>query len=119
MILQLRPTTRDGQWLWRTVYTTVTSRPGVHHVPGSLHHRSTTLSALGPDHALTVFGSPIMGLLSRYSLNFGVPMEPETSELPKGLMLGRNENIHIRITLLDVVGSYNNSNNSKISICST
>ncbi|RXH77283.1 hypothetical protein DVH24_023557 [Malus domestica] len=54
---------------------TVTSPPGVDHFPGPLHHRSTILSALGPDHALTVLflgtheqlpsGSPIMGLLSR------------------------------------------------------
>ncbi|CAN6695954.1 unnamed protein product [Malus baccata var. baccata] len=32
------------------------------------------------------------------SLNFGVLMEPEASELPKGLVLGRDENIHIRLT---------------------
>ncbi|RXH82342.1 hypothetical protein DVH24_036683 [Malus domestica] len=31
------------------------------------------------------------------SLNFGVPMKPETGELPKGLVLGRDENIHIRL----------------------
>ena len=53
----------------------VTSRPGVDHFPGPLHHRSTILSVLGPDYALTVLflgltrelpsGSPIMGLLSR------------------------------------------------------
>ncbi|RXH86887.1 hypothetical protein DVH24_022160 [Malus domestica] len=44
------------------------------------------------------------------SLNFGVSMEPETSELPKGLVLGRDENIHIRLTrssLLNDVRSYN------------
>ncbi|RXH87477.1 hypothetical protein DVH24_034377 [Malus domestica] len=42
-------------------------------------------------------------------LNFGVPMEPEASELPKGLVLGRDENIHIRLTgstPLDDVGCY-------------
>ncbi|KAM2895797.1 hypothetical protein COP2_005643 [Malus domestica] len=43
--------------------------------PGPLHHRSTILSALGPDHTLTILfmgtheqlpsGSSIMGLLSR------------------------------------------------------
>ncbi|KAB2601656.1 S ribonuclease [Pyrus ussuriensis x Pyrus communis] len=64
----------------------------------SLHHRSTILSALGPNHALTVLflgthtrtsqwvthpGSALV----RYSLNFGVPIEPETSELPKCLVL--------------------------------
>ena len=34
-------------------------------------------------------------------------MEPEASELPKNLVLGRDENIHIRITPLGDVGSYN------------
>ena len=81
-------------------------------------HRSTILSALGPDHALTVL---FLGThtrtsqwvthhgiaLARYSLNFGVPMEPEASELPKGLVLGRDENIHLRITPLGDVGCYN------------
>ena len=42
----------------------------------------------------------------RYSLNFGVPTEPEASELPKGLALGRDGNIHIRITPLGDVGSH-------------
>ncbi|CAN6567690.1 unnamed protein product [Malus baccata var. baccata] len=32
------------------------------------------------------------------SLYFGVPMEPEASGYPKGLMLGRDKNIHIRLT---------------------
>ena len=39
-------------------------------------------------------------------------MEPEVSELPKGLVLGRDENIHIRLTRstsLGNVGSYNKS----------
>ncbi|RXH67899.1 hypothetical protein DVH24_028046 [Malus domestica] len=36
-------------------------------------------------------GSPILGL-------FSVPIEPEASELPEGLMLGKDENIHIRLT---------------------
>ncbi|RXH78936.1 hypothetical protein DVH24_034143 [Malus domestica] len=43
------------------------------------------------------------------SLNFRVLMEPEASELPKGLVLGRDENIHIRFTRstpLDDVGCY-------------
>ncbi|KAM1752941.1 hypothetical protein ACFX12_005584 [Malus domestica] len=54
----------------------VTSRPGTDHFPGLFQHRSTILSALGPNHALTVLflgtheqlpsgGSPIMRLLSR------------------------------------------------------
>ena len=34
-------------------------------------------------------------------------MEPEANELPKGLVLGRDGNIHIRITPLDDVGSHN------------
>ena len=95
----------------------VTSRP-VHHISGPLHHRSTILSALGPDYALTVLflGTHTRtsqwvthhgSALARYSLNFGVPMEPEASELPKGLALGRDGNIHIRITPLGDVGSHN------------
>ncbi|RXH87362.1 hypothetical protein DVH24_034262 [Malus domestica] len=96
----------------------VTSRPGVDHFPGPIHHRSTILSALGPDYALTVL---FLGThtrtsqwvthheiaLARYSLNFGVPMESEASELPKSLVLGRDENIHLRITPLGDVGCYN------------
>ncbi|RXH67712.1 hypothetical protein DVH24_027859 [Malus domestica] len=31
-------------------------------------------------------------------LNFGVPMEPEASKLPKSLVLSIYENIHIRLT---------------------
>ena len=96
----------------------VTSRPGVHHIPGPLHHRSTILSTLGPDYALTVLflGTHTRtsqwvthhgSALARYSLNFGVHMEPEASELPKGLTLGRDKNIHIRITPLGDVGSHN------------
>ncbi|RXI06294.1 hypothetical protein DVH24_018336 [Malus domestica] len=34
-------------------------------------------------------------------------MEPEASELPKGLVLGRDGNIHLRITPLGDVGCYN------------
>ena len=44
--------------------------------------------------------------LAPFSLNFGVPMEPEASELPKRLMLGRDGNIHIRLTPLGDVGCY-------------
>ncbi|RXH74022.1 hypothetical protein DVH24_016844 [Malus domestica] len=35
-----------------------------------------------------------------FSLNFGVPTELEASELPKGLVLGRDGNIHLRIAPL-------------------
>ncbi|RXH69106.1 hypothetical protein DVH24_031439 [Malus domestica] len=74
-------------------------------------HRSMILSTLGPDHPLTNF--PV-GHLSWEcscvnSLNFGVPTETKASELPKSLMLGRYENIHIRLigsSPLDDVGSY-------------
>ena len=34
-------------------------------------------------------------------------MEPKANELSKGLALGRDENIHIRITPLGDVGSHN------------
>ena len=30
-------------------------RPGADHFPGPLHHRSTILSALGPDYTLTIW----------------------------------------------------------------
>ncbi|RXH93683.1 hypothetical protein DVH24_014259 [Malus domestica] len=41
-------------------------------------------------------GHPYWDYSRSNSLNFGVPMEPEANELPKGLVLGRDENIHIR-----------------------
>ncbi|CAN6720825.1 unnamed protein product [Malus baccata var. baccata] len=95
----------------------VTSRPEVDHFPGLLHHRSTILSALGLPfpHGL-IFGNSRAtsqwvthprSALASFSLNFGVPTEPEANELPKGLMLGRDENIHLRITPLGDVGCYN------------
>ncbi|TQD75892.1 hypothetical protein C1H46_038573 [Malus baccata] len=43
-------------------------------------------------------GSPIMDCTCANSLNFRVPMEPEASELPKSLVLGKDENIHIKLT---------------------
>ncbi|RXH87961.1 hypothetical protein DVH24_037606 [Malus domestica] len=76
---------------------------------------STILSALGPNHALTnshenfPVGHPSWDCSRANLLNFGVPMEPETNELPKGLVLDRDENIHIRLTgstPLGNVGSY-------------
>ncbi|RXH73769.1 hypothetical protein DVH24_016591 [Malus domestica] len=88
----------------------VTSRPGVDHFSGPLHHRSTILSALGlPFPHGFVFGNSRANsqwvthpgsALTSFSLNFGVPTEPEASELPKNLVLGRDENIHLRITPL-------------------
>ncbi|KAB2624915.1 geraniol 8-hydroxylase-like [Pyrus ussuriensis x Pyrus communis] len=63
-----------------------------------LHHRSTILSTLGlPFPHGFVFGNSRAisqwvthhGIaLTPFSLNFGVPSEPEASELPKGLVLG-------------------------------
>ena len=44
------------------------------------------------------------------SLNFRVPTEPKASEFPKGIVLGRDGNIHVRLTgstPLGYVGSYN------------
>ncbi|RXH85531.1 hypothetical protein DVH24_009352, partial [Malus domestica] len=38
--------------------------------------------------------------LATSSLNFGVPTKPEASELPKGLVLGKDGNIDLRITHL-------------------
>ncbi|RXH92077.1 hypothetical protein DVH24_021100, partial [Malus domestica] len=80
-----------------------------HHIPSPFHHRSTILSALGlPFHHDFVFGNSRVtsqwvthpgSALASFSLNFGVPTEPEANELPKSLVLGRDENIHIRITL--------------------
>ncbi|RXH96323.1 hypothetical protein DVH24_008827 [Malus domestica] len=71
----------------------VTSQPGVDHFPGPLHHRSTILSALGPDHALTVLflgtheqlpsGSPIMGMTwppSRLTSEFRRNPKPVSSQ---------------------------------------
>ncbi|RXH84809.1 hypothetical protein DVH24_040157 [Malus domestica] len=71
--------------------------------------RSMILSTLGPHHALMVL---FLGTYTRTSqwvthsenalransLNFEVPIEPDASELPKGPVLGRDGNIHIRLT---------------------
>ncbi|RXH71823.1 hypothetical protein DVH24_025324 [Malus domestica] len=103
---------RKKKKAWIDKFRNVTSRPGANHFPGPLHHRNTILSALGPDHTLTVLflgthkqlpsGSPIMGVFQPPSrLTSGVPTEPEASELPKSLVLGRDENIHLRIAPLD------------------
>ncbi|RXH79881.1 hypothetical protein DVH24_041028 [Malus domestica] len=45
--------------------------------------------------------------LAPFSLNFEVPTELEASGLPKGLVLGRDGNIHLRITPLGDVGCHN------------
>ncbi|CAN6567741.1 unnamed protein product [Malus baccata var. baccata] len=80
-----------------------------------LHH-CTILSVLGLDHVLTELtrelpvGHPSWDYSRAISLNFGIPMESEASELPKGLVLSRDDNIHIRhrgSTPLGDVGCYN------------
>ncbi|KAM2981053.1 hypothetical protein FF2_012405 [Malus domestica] len=88
--------------------------PSPHHIPGSAP----------PLHDIVCFGSRPRpySFVSRNSratswdcsransLNFEVLIEPEVNELPKGLMLGRDKNIHIRFTEtapLGYVGCYN------------
>ncbi|CAN6711205.1 unnamed protein product [Malus baccata var. baccata] len=88
----------------------------VHHISGLFYHRSTILSALGlPFPHGFVFGNSRAtsqwvthtgSALASFSLNFKVPTEPEASELPKGFVLGRDVNIHLRITPLVDVGCY-------------
>ncbi|RXI00680.1 hypothetical protein DVH24_000914 [Malus domestica] len=90
--------------------TIVTSQPGFHHIPSPLHHRSTILSALGlpfphgfifwNSRATSQWVTHPRSAMASFSLNFKVPTEPEASELPKGLVLGRDVNIHLRITPL-------------------
>ncbi|RXI06774.1 hypothetical protein DVH24_025910 [Malus domestica] len=55
-------------------------------------------------------GHPSLDCSRANSFNFGVPMEPEASELLKSLVLDRDGNIHIRLTgstPLGNVGFYN------------
>ncbi|CAN6708211.1 unnamed protein product [Malus baccata var. baccata] len=52
----------------------------------------------GNSHENFPVGHPSWDCSCANSLNFEVPMEPEASELPKGLVLGRDRNIHIRLT---------------------
>ncbi|KAM0976362.1 hypothetical protein PS2_018958 [Malus domestica] len=95
----------------------VTFRPGFHHIPGPFHHRSTVLSVLGlPFPHSFVFGNSRVtsqrvthpgSALASFSINFRVPTEPEANELPKGLVIGRDGNIHLRITPMGDVGCYN------------
>ncbi|RXH80974.1 hypothetical protein DVH24_004888 [Malus domestica] len=69
---------------------------------------STRLS--GNSHENFPVGHPSWDCSRANSLNFGVPTEPEASELQKNLVLGRDENIHIRLTgstPLGDVGCYN------------
>ncbi|KAM1701832.1 hypothetical protein ACFXTN_025046 [Malus domestica] len=71
----------------------VTSQPEFHHILGPLYHRNTILSALGPNHTLTVLflgtheqlssGSSIMGVLwppSRLTSEFRQNPKPVSSQ---------------------------------------
>ena len=99
------------------LFIIVATRLGTDHFPGPLHHRSTILSALGLPfpHGFVFRNSRATSqwvthhgiALAPFSLNFGVPTEPEASELPKVLVLGKDGNIHIRITPLGDVGCHN------------
>ncbi|KAM1736911.1 hypothetical protein ACFX12_015215 [Malus domestica] len=81
------------------------------------HHRSTILSALdlpfphgfvfGNSRATSQWITHLGSAMTSFSLNFKVPTEPEASELPKCLVLGRDENIHLRITPLGDMRCYN------------
>ncbi|RXI08263.1 hypothetical protein DVH24_022407, partial [Malus domestica] len=57
-------------------------------------------------HENFLVGHPSWDCSRVNSLNFEVPMEPETSEFPKGLVLSRNRNIHIKLTGSTHVGCY-------------
>ncbi|RXI06514.1 hypothetical protein DVH24_025650 [Malus domestica] len=64
---------------------------------------------LGPNILNFLVGHPSWDCSRANSLNFRVSMEPEANELPKDLVLGRDENIHVRLTEsspLGDVGSY-------------
>ncbi|CAN6576863.1 unnamed protein product [Malus baccata var. baccata] len=87
----------------------------VHHIPGLFHHCSTILSVLGlPFPHDFVFGNS--RATSQWVTHPGNTLasflltEPEANELPKCLMLGRDENIHLRITSLGDVRCYSNVN---------
>ncbi|CAN6691285.1 unnamed protein product [Malus baccata var. baccata] len=52
----------------------------------------------GNSHENFPVGHPSWKCSHTNSLNFEVPMEPKASELPKGLVLGIDENMHIILT---------------------
>ncbi|KAM1373181.1 hypothetical protein ACFX2I_023910 [Malus domestica] len=86
------------------------------HILGPFHHHSTILSALslpfphdfvfGNSRATSQWVTYPRSALASFSLNFRVPTELEASELSKDLVLGRDENIHLRITSLGDVGCH-------------
>ena len=112
---------------WHTSYQGLVLIPNC-HIPARaltisrarLHH-SMIFFRFGPRPRLHGFvsgnsreqnfprGHPLWDCPRANSLNFRVPTEPEANDLPKGLVLGRDENIHIRLTWstpLGDVGSY-------------
>ncbi|RXH92971.1 hypothetical protein DVH24_011995 [Malus domestica] len=97
-INQLQPTLK-------TRAMSVTSRPG----STTSWARSTTVArycSLWAYHFLT-WVIHTESVLASFSLNFEVLMELEANELLKGLVLGKDKNIHLRITPLSDVGCYN------------
>ncbi|RXH97765.1 hypothetical protein DVH24_010090 [Malus domestica] len=70
---------------------------------------SLTVFIFGNSQATSQWVTDLESALASFSLNFGVPTEPEASELPQGLVLGRDGNIHLRITPLGDVGCYKKS----------
>ncbi|RXH97341.1 hypothetical protein DVH24_036009 [Malus domestica] len=70
-------------------------------------YHSLTVLFFGNSQATSWWITYPVSALASFSLNFGVLMEPVASELPKGLVLGRDRNIHLRITPLGDVGCYN------------
>ncbi|RXI01233.1 hypothetical protein DVH24_001467, partial [Malus domestica] len=78
----------------------VTFWPGVDYFLGSLHHYSTILPrprpygfVSGNSRVTSQWVTHPGSALTSFSLNFRVLTEPEASELPKGLVPGRDENI--------------------------
>ncbi|RXH68894.1 hypothetical protein DVH24_031227 [Malus domestica] len=61
--------------------------PDPHHILGSTPPNS---------HKNFLVGHLSWNCSHTKSLNFGIPMKPEASESPKGLVLGRGGHIHIR-----------------------
>ncbi|RXH74500.1 hypothetical protein DVH24_029221 [Malus domestica] len=73
--------------------------PGPHHIPGSTPPPRPRPHGFvsGNSHENFPVGHPSWDWSRTNSFNFGVLMEPEVSELPKGLVLGSDENTHIRL----------------------
>ncbi|RXH97299.1 hypothetical protein DVH24_035967 [Malus domestica] len=89
-------------------YVTSQARPPPHPGLDSTIARYCLLWAsttpLWNSHENFLVGHPSWECFRSNSLNFGVPMEHEASEFPKGLVLGRDGNIHIRLTRFTPLG---------------